>query len=94
MPSTFVFYRYLRAKMQLSGPWKQGLKGRMLIPVGLAGASAVVHWLAGGDEALPATAMLLGFFSYKLALVVQIWNEVKVMMLPKFDVEDFLRKYE
>ncbi len=80
---------------QLSGPWKQGLKGRMLIPVGLAGGAALVHWLApGGDEALPATAMLLGFFSYKLALVVQVWNQVKLMMLPKFDVQDFLRKYE
>ncbi|QDZ23774.1 hypothetical protein HOP50_11g63140 [Chloropicon primus] len=84
---------YLRAKMQLSGPLKQGLKQRMLIPAGLGAAAGAVNHLAG-QEVLPPAAMVLGFLSFKVALVIQIWNQLKVMLVPKFDVDEFLRKYE
>ena len=79
--------------MQLSGPLKQGLKARMLIPVALGATSGLFH-LFLGDDGLPFSAVLFGFFSYKLALVVQGWNALKVLLVPKFDVDEFLRKYE
>ena len=84
---------YLKAKMQLSGPLKQGLKARMLIPVALGATSGLFH-LFLGDDGLPFSAVLFGFFSYKLALVVQVWNALKVLLVPKFDVDEFLKKYE
>lgn len=37
---------------------------------------------------------MLGFFSYKAALVLQIWDDLKVLVVPKFDVDAFLKKYE
>ena len=88
---------YLKAKMVVQGPTKQALKSRMLIPVGLAAAASAVNALASApldDEVLPRAAVLLGFLSFKAALVVQLWNQLKVMLVPKFDVDAFLKKYE
>ena len=92
---------YLRAKIQLSGPFKQGLlKRRLAIPVAIGAAASLLNHLVllpeGSPKAefLPYAAVLFGFFSYKAALVVQIWNQVKIMLVPQFDVEEFLRKYE
>jgi len=84
---------YLKAKMQVSGPLKQAIKPRMLIPVALGATAGGIHLLFG-EDVLPFSAILLGFFSYKLSLVVQIWNQLKVLLVPKFDVDEYLRKYE
>jgi hypothetical protein len=84
---------YVKAKMQVQGPLKQAIKPRMLIPVALGATAGGIHLLFD-EDVLPYSAILLGFFSYKLSLVVQIWNQLKVLLVPKFDVDEYLRKYE
>ena len=52
------------------------------------------HQAITGGDGIPLLALVLGFFSYKAALVLQIWDDLKVLVVPKFDVDAFLKKYE
>ena len=65
----------------------------LLLPSSHVYYDSGIHLLFG-EDVLPYSAILLGFFSYKLSLVVQIWNQLKVLLVPKFDVDEYLRKYE
>ena len=47
------------------------------------------------EDGVPLASLLLGFLvPLKVALLTQVWNQMKLLMVPKFDVDAFLKKYE
>mmetsp|Transcript_3224 Transcript_3224/g.7974 ORF Transcript_3224/g.7974 Transcript_3224/m.7974 type:complete len:109 (+) Transcript_3224:382-708(+) len=76
------------------GVYKQAWKKRMLLVLA-AGPIAGLSGFVFHEDGVPLASLLLGFLvPLKVALLTQVWNQMKLLMVPKFDVDAFLKKYE